>query len=129
MSVDRVIATPAGLALIEQLRSKHGPRLMFYQSGGCCDNSAPNCYIEGELQLGPSDVYLGSIGDLPFHMSGAQYEYWKHTQLIIDALDAPLGTDNFSLEGPEGKAFLTRSRLFSDEEFAQIQAEGLLQRP
>ncbi len=62
MSVDRVIATPAGLALIEQLRSKHGPRLMFYQSGGCCDNSAPNCYIEGELTLSPSDVYLGSIG-------------------------------------------------------------------
>ncbi len=129
MSVDRVIATPAGLALIEQLLSKHGPHLMFYQSGGCCDNSAPNCYIEGELTLSPSDVYLGSIGGLPFHMSGSQYDYWKHTQLIIDALDAPLGSDNFSLEGPEGKAFLTRSRLFSDEEFAQIQAQGLLPRP
>jgi uncharacterized protein (DUF779 family) len=62
-------------------------------------------------------------------MSGSQYDYWKHTQLIIDALDAPLGSDNFSLEGPEGKAFLTRSRLFSDEEFAQIQAQGLLPRP
>lgn len=128
MPVDRVTATPAALAVIERLRSRHGPRLMFYQSGGCCDNSAPNCYIEGELGLSPSDVYLGSIGGLPFFMSAAQYDYWKHTQLIIDALDAPLGSDNFSLEGPEGKAFLTRSRLFSDEEFAQIQAEGALKR-
>ena len=102
---------------------------MFYQSGGCCDNSAPNCYIEGELTLNASDVYLGSIGGLPFHMSASQYGYWQHTQLIIDALDAPLGSDNFSLEGPEGMAFLTRSRLFSDEEFAQIQAEGALARP
>lgn len=129
MSVDRVIVTPAALAVIERLRSRHGPRLMFYQSGGCCDNSAPNCYIEGELGLSPSDVYLGAIGGLPFYMSSAQYEYWKHTQLIIDALNAPLGSDNFSLEGPEGKAFLTRSRLFSDEEFAQIRAEGPLARP
>lgn len=129
MPVDRVTATPAALAVIERLRSRHGPLLMFYQSGGCCDNSAPNCYIEGELGLSPSDVYLGSIGGLPFFMSAAQYDYWKHTQLIIDALDAPLGSDNFSLEGPEGKAFLTRSRLFSDEEFAQIQAEGALVRP
>jgi uncharacterized protein (DUF779 family) len=129
MPVDRVTATAAGLALIERLLAKHGPHLMFYQSGGCCDNSAPNCYIEGELTLNTTDVYLGSIGGVPFHMSGAQYGYWKHTQLIIDALDAPLGTDNFSLEGPEGKAFLTRSRLFSDEEFAQVQAEGVLTRP
>jgi len=129
MGVERVTATPAALAVIERLRSRHGPRLMFYQSGGCCDNSAPNCYIEGELGLSPSDVYLGAIGGLPFYISSSQYAYWQHTQLIIDALDAPLGSDNFSLEGPEGKAFLTRSRLFSDEEFAQIRAEGLLPRP
>lgn len=121
--VERVTATPAALALIERLRSKHGPRLMFYQSGGCCDNSAPNCYLEGELSLGPADVTLGEVGGVPFHMSGAQYEYWRHTQLIIDALVAPLGSDNFSLEGPEGMAFLTRSRLFTDEEAAQLQAQ------
>jgi hypothetical protein len=127
--IERVTATPVALRLIERLISKHGPRLMFYQSGGCCDNSAPNCYIEGELTLNSTDVYLGSIGGLPFHMSGSQYAYWQHTQLIIDALDAPLGSDTFSLEGPEGQAFLTRSRLFSDEEFAHIQAEGALPRP
>ena len=41
--VDKVIATPAALDLIEFLKKKHGP-LMFHQSGGCCDNSAANCY-------------------------------------------------------------------------------------
>ena len=126
--VEKVIATEAALTLIAFLKQKHGP-LMFHQSGGCCDGSSPMCYPDGELLVGDNDVLLGEIGGCPFYMSAAQFEYWKHTQLIIDALDAPLGSDNFSLEGPEGKAFLTRSRLFSDEEFAQIQAQGLLPRP
>lgn len=128
MAIDRVTATPAALALIALLQRKHGP-VMFYQSGGCCDNSAPSCYLPGELNPGPHDVYLGQIGGAPFYMSSSQYAYWQHTQLIIDALDAPLGSDNFSLEGPEGQAFLTRSRLFSDAELAQIQTEGPLPRP
>jgi uncharacterized protein (DUF779 family) len=67
--VERVIATPATLELIELLRAKHGPHLFFHQSGGCCDNSAANCYIEGELTIGPGDVQLGTIGGLPFYMS------------------------------------------------------------
>jgi uncharacterized protein (DUF779 family) len=128
MSIERVTATPAALALIERLQRQHGP-VMFYQSGGCCDNSAPNCLLPGELMIGPADIYLGSLGSAPFYMSRSQYEYWKHTQLIIDAIAAPLGSDNFSLEGPEGQAFLSRSRLFSDAESAQIEAEGELPRP
>jgi uncharacterized protein (DUF779 family) len=79
MTVDRVTATPAALALIARLQQRHGPRLMFYQSGGCCDNSAPNCYLEGELSPSPSDVLLGQIGGVRFHMSASQYEYWQHT--------------------------------------------------
>lgn len=122
MPVDRVTATAAGLALIERLLAKHGPHLMFYQSGGCCDNSAPNCYIEGELTLNTTDVYLGSIGGVPFHMSGAQYGYWKHTQLIIDVVEGRGGM--FSLENGEGVRFLVRSRLFTDEEYEQLLAEG-----
>ena len=40
--VDRVVATPEALALIEELKAQYGA-LMFHQSGGCCDNSAANC--------------------------------------------------------------------------------------
>lgn len=119
--VDKVIATPAAIELIEQLKAKHGP-VMFHQSGGCCDNSAANCYLPGEITTGAGDVLLGEIGGSPFYISKSQYEYWKHTQLIIDVIEGHGGT--FSLEGPEGKAFHTRSRLFTDDEWTQLEASG-----
>ena len=114
-TVPRVLATDAALDLISRLKVKHGS-LMFHQSGGCCDGSSPMCYPDGELIVGDSDVRLGEIGGCPFYMSVAQYEYWKHTQLTIDVVPGRGGM--FSLEGPEGLRFLTRSRLFSDEEQA-----------
>ena len=120
--VERVIATESALALIAQLKAEHG-EIMFHQSGGCCDNSAANCYLPTDLTIGAYDVHLGDIGGVPFYISASQYEYWKHTQLIIDVTDGHGGT--FSLEGSTGKAFLTRSRLFTDEEWAQLQAQGV----
>ena len=92
---------------------------MFHLSGGCCDGSSPMCFQRGELMVGPSDVRLGEIGGVPFYMGAAQYEYWKHTQLIIDVIEGTGGT--FSLEGPTGKAFHTRSRVFTPEELAELQ--------
>jgi len=94
---------------------------MFHQSGGCCDGSAPMCYPDGEFLTGGSDVLLGEIGGCLFYIGAAQYEYWKHTQLIIDVVEGRGGM--FSLEGPEGLRFLTRSRLFTDEEWAFIEAD------
>lgn len=120
--VNRVIATPAALALIAELQAKHGPALMFHQSGGCCDNSSPNCYLPTDLTVGPYDLRLGEIGGVPFYMGAAQYEYWKHTQLIIDVVPGRGGM--FSLENGEGVRFLVRSRLFTDEEFAALTAAG-----
>ena len=118
-SVPRVLATDAALDLIAKLKARHGP-LMFHQSGGCCDGSSPMCYPDGELLVGDGDVRLGEIGGCPFYMSAAQYEYWKHTQLTIDVVPGRGGM--FSLEGPEGLRFLTRSRLFSDAERAALEA-------
>ncbi|QJD31480.1 DUF779 domain-containing protein [Methylococcus geothermalis] len=117
----RVVASPAALALIERLAARHGP-LMFHQSGGCCDGSAPMCYPLGEFLVGDSDVRLGEIGGCPFYMSAAQFDYWKHTQLLIDVVPGRGGM--FSLEGPEGLRFLTRSRVFSDAELAALEAAG-----
>ena len=119
-TIPRVLATDAALDLITQLQAKHGP-LMFHQSGGCCDGSSPMCYPDGELIVGDGDVQLGEIGSCPFYMSAAQFEYWKHTQLTIDVVPGRGGM--FSLEGPEGLRFLTRSRLFTDEEQAALDAE------
>ena len=120
-TVPRVLATDAALDLIARLKAKHGP-LMFHQSGGCCDGSSPMCYPDGELLVGDSDVRLGEIGGCPFYMSAPQFEYWKHTQLTIDVVPGRGGM--FSLEGPEGLRFLTRSRLFTDEEQAALDAES-----
>lgn len=114
---ERVTATAAALELIDKLKEKYGP-LMFHQSGGCCDGSSPMCYPDGEFMIGDADKLLGEIGSAPFYISDAQYEYWKHTQLIIDVVDGRGGM--FSLEGPEGKRFLTRSRVFTEKEQQEL---------
>lgn len=117
----RVIATDTALRLIDILRAKHGP-LMFHQSGGCCDGSAPMCYPLGEFKTGGQDIYLGQISDCPVYIGAAQFEYWSHTQLIIDAV--PGRGAGFSLEAPEGMRFLTRSRVFTDAEAVALAAAG-----
>ena len=121
----RVTATPAAIELIERLRGKHG-ELMFHQSGGCCDGSAPMCFAQGDFILGDNDVHLGDIGGAPFYISESQYEYWCHTQLIIDVVPGRGGM--FSLEGPTGKRFLTRSRFYEDAEWDSLVAAGKVKR-
>ncbi|HEY0928319.1 MAG TPA: DUF779 domain-containing protein, partial [Gemmatimonas sp.] len=94
----------------------------FHQSGGCCDGSTPMCYPRREFRIGSRDVYLGSIADTPFYIGSEQFEYWKHTHLTIDVV--PGRGAGFSVETPEGMRFLTRSRLFTDDEWAALQAAG-----
>jgi uncharacterized protein (DUF779 family) len=116
-----VSVTPAAAALLHKLQALHGP-LVFHQSGGCCDGSAPMCYPRGEFRIGSRDVYLGTIADTPFYIGAEQFEYWKHTHLIIDCV--PGRGSGFSLEAPEGMRFLTRSRLYSDAEWGVLEREG-----
>ena len=117
----QVVATEAALALIQELRARHG-ELMFHQSGGCCDGSAPMCFPLGDFLLGDNDRHLGDIGGVPFYISESQYEYWCHTQLIIDVVPGRGGM--FSLEGPTGRRFLTRSRFYEDAEWNALVASG-----
>ncbi|WP_409235125.1 DUF779 domain-containing protein [Streptomyces sp. PA5.6] len=112
--VPLVELTPAAARLLRRLREVHGP-LMFHQSGGCCDGSAPMCYPDGEFRTGQSDVHLASLTvegvaePVAFWMSKSQYELWSHTRLIVDVV--PGRGSGFSLEAPEGLRFLIRSRL------------------
>lgn len=117
MDTRKVIATDKAIALIQKLQGLHGP-LMFHQSGGCCDGSAPMCYPAGEFKVGGQDVLLGEIGACQFYIGAAQYEYWKHTQLVIDAVPGRGG--GFSLDASEGVRFITKSRPFTDEESAAL---------
>ncbi|MEW5964622.1 MAG: DUF779 domain-containing protein [Pseudomonadota bacterium] len=116
--VERVTCTGAARGLIAVLENRHGP-LVFHQSGGCCDGSAPMCFAAGDLRIGQADVLLGEIAGHPFYMSRDQFEYWKHTQLIIDVV--PGRGASFSLEIPEGVRFLTRSRALTEAELEEIE--------
>jgi uncharacterized protein (DUF779 family) len=115
--IQRVLATDAALDLIGRLRAEHGP-LMFHQSGGCCDGSQPMCFMQGEFKTGGSDVHLGEVDGCPFFMGRDQFEYWRHTQLILDV--TPGRGSSFSLEIPLGVRFMIRSRVFTEEELQTL---------
>lgn len=111
--VDRVAVTDEAAQLLRELTDEHGP-LMFHQSGGCCDGSAPMCYPEGDLVVGDADVHLGDLDiglerRVPVWISRAQFERWQHTRLTIDVV--PGRGAGFSVEAPTGRRFLTRSHL------------------
>lgn len=120
-TVARVSATGAADDLLRRMVDRHGP-LMFHQSGGCCDGSSPMCYPREEFLLGDADVFLGLLGDTPFYMSVAQFEYWQHTHLCVDVV--PGRGSGFSVEAPEGVRFMVRSRVFTPSEVARLDQEG-----
>ncbi|GGE72377.1 DUF779 domain-containing protein [Nesterenkonia cremea] len=123
MSAERVAITGKAAALLRTLREDHGQPLMFHQSGGCCDGSAPMCYTQGTFMTGPADVLLGELEPgtpepVPVWISRAQFEYWSHTHITIDVTQGRGA--GFSIEGPTGHRFIVRSRLFTDEEAAEL---------
>jgi len=113
----RVDVSEAAEAVIRRLVAESGP-LLFHQSGGCCDGSAPMCFPLGEFKIGERDVLLGEIVGCPWYIGGRQFELWKHTHLTLDVVPGRGG--GFSLETPEGVRFLIRSRLFTDDELAEL---------
>ncbi len=117
----RVDATAETLLWIVRLKAKHGP-LVFNQSSGCCEGSAPLCNPAADYYPSREDILLGEIGGCPFYIRANLFEYWRHTQLVIDVV--PGGGNAFSLEGPEGISFHTRSRVFTDAEVEQLEALG-----
>ncbi|WP_294214391.1 DUF779 domain-containing protein [uncultured Sphingomonas sp.] len=120
----RVLSTAAADAVMADLTRRHGA-LMFHQSGGCCDGSAPMCYPAGEFRVGGQDILLGSVGPdaaIPVWIGAAQFDYWRHTQITIDVV--PGRGAGFSLEGPDGLRFIVRSRVFTDAEVDALDAAG-----
>jgi len=120
--VERVVVTQEAAEVISQLKAKHG-ELMFHQSGGCCDGSSPMCFPKGELILDDSDVFLGKIEQCAFYMPKDQFEYWQHTQLIINVTKGRGAS--FSLEVPLGLRFITESRVYKEDELSDLKPIGL----
>ena len=115
----RALITATAAQLLHRLQKRHG-RVMFHQSGGCCDGSSPMCYPDGEFIVGDRDVLLGVLEDAPVWISGPQFDAWKHTQLVIDAVPGRGG--GFSMEAPEGMRFLSRGRAFTPDELELLAA-------
>jgi len=115
---ERVAVTEKAKKIIDQLRAEHG-ELMFHQSGGCCDGSAPMCFAVGDFMTGSRDVMLGKIHGCEFYMAADQFEFWKNTHLTIDVTNGRGAS--FSLEIPLGLRFMTLSRLFKDEELENLR--------
>jgi len=119
MFTKRVVSTQKADDLIDRLREKHGTELMFHQSGGCCDGSAPMCFEVGDFMVGSRDVKLGEIHGCEFFMAPEQFEYMKNTHMTIDVVKGR--GSSFSIEIPLGVRFLTVSRLFTTEEFENLE--------
>ncbi|WCO03366.1 DUF779 domain-containing protein [Psychroserpens ponticola] len=113
--MERVAITEKASKTLELLKTKHG-ELIFHQSGGCCDGSAPMVFEKGDLYLDDSDILLGILNGVNFYMNQDQFEYWKHTHLTIDITEGRGAS--FSLEIPLGLRFFIHSRLLTKEEDA-----------
>ncbi|OJJ23491.1 UDP-glucose 4-epimerase [marine bacterium AO1-C] len=119
---ERVVVTQDAAKVIRQLKEQHG-NLMFHQSGGCCDGSSPMCFPIDELMLDDSDVFLGEIESCAFYMSKDQFDYWQHTQLIINITHGRGAS--FSLEIPLGLRFITESRVYTEAELSDLRPIGI----
>lgn len=125
----RIDVSVAAGELLVKLTNRNGP-LMFHQSGGCCDGSAPMCYLDGEFRVGAADVLLGELEvpgieqPIKVWISLEQFEYWKHTHIEIDVVPGRGG--GFSLETPEGMRFIIRSRLFTDAEYEVLKVSPVM---
>ncbi len=113
MKYERVAITEKAIEILRQLKEKHGD-LIFHQSGGCCDGSAPMVFEEGDMYLDDSDILLGQLEGVNYYMNQDQFEYWKHTHLTVDITEGR--GSSFSLEIPLGLRFIIRSRLLTDKE-------------
>jgi uncharacterized protein len=118
MIAERVSATPAAQALIKKLTTEHGP-IAFLQSGGCCEGSGPLCMPVNELRPSAMDVILGTLEGAVFYMSDSHYSFAENMHTILDAV--PGSSGSFSLDCGSGMAFITRGRLYSDEELAYLE--------
>lgn len=115
---ERISATPSAVALIEQLTAQYGP-LIFMQSGGCCEGSGPLCMPANEFRPGPTDVILGEVAGAIYYMSDSHFSFAENTHTILDAVPGSGGS--FSLECGTGMAFITKARLYTDEELATLK--------
>lgn len=115
----RIEVTDAALEVIAMLENKFGP-LLFYQAGGCCEGTQPQCLEKDSFYLRTNDVCIGQVKGYDFWLDKDLFEYWKHTHFTLDVMDG-IGSGGFSLEIPYGKTFVVKYRLFTDDELNNLE--------
>ena len=113
----RISATPPAVDLIKKLTAQHGP-IIFFQSGGCCEGSGPMCMPANEFRKTPSDVKVGEVEGAAFYMGHSHFQFSENTHTILDAIQGSSGS--FSLDCGTGWSFITKGRLFTDEELKDL---------
>jgi hypothetical protein len=103
--IPRVRATEAARQAVRHLVSTRG-RMMFVQSAGCCDGSAPMCFPDGEFLIGAGDAFVGDVEGCPIYVEQRQLAAWPHRDLVLDV--QPGYADGLSLDAGEGLHFVTR---------------------
>ena len=122
MQIQRLSVTPEAVLVIEKLKKEHGD-LVFNQSGGCCDGTAPMCYEKGDFYVPSRNIKLGEICGCEFFIDKDQFEYFKHSFITVDVREEKSAFGNsFSLEIDIGYQFITKSRIFTDEEYSSLPA-------
>lgn len=117
--VKRLDATDKAIALVRELAAIHGD-LMFYQAGGCCEGTQPQCFEKGGFYVRTNDALIGTVEGFEFWVDKDLFEYWKHAHFELDVLEG-FGVGGFSLEAPLGKTFKINYRIFTDEEAEQLE--------
>lgn len=114
----RLEVTDEALQVITMLEEKFGS-LLFYQAGGCCEGTQPQCFQKGSFYLRTNDVCIGQVKGFDFWLDKDLFEYWKHAHFTLDVMDG-IGAGGFSLETPYGKTFIVKYRLFTEEELKKL---------
>lgn len=122
--IKRIDATDTAKKLFQQLKETHG-ELMFYQAGGCCEGTQPQCFEKGGYFPRMNDVMLGKIENCEFWVDRDLFEYWKYSHFTLDVLEG-FGVGGFSLETPLGKTFKIHYRLFTEEELENLEEVKLM---
>jgi len=112
--LSRIDSTDEAKHLIKQLSDTHG-QLMFYQAGGCCEGTQPQCFEKGGFFPRMNDAMIGLVEGFEFWIDRDLYEYWQYSHFTLDVV-AGFGPGGFSLETPLGKTFKVHYRLFTDKE-------------
>ena len=122
MEYSRITITDKAKEILNKIKSEN-EELIFHQSGGCCDGTAPMLFEKEDMYLDDSDIYIGQLEGVNYYMSQDSYDYWKYTHITVDVTEGR--GSSFSLEIPLGVRFIIHSRLLTDEENLALNKDDL----